>query len=104
MLQAPADLFVERYLHFLGRKTSLRLVSDILDSNRNWKNKYFFVEGTDWVCRPEEWDSKLDGFDNTWGIARESGVSFVFIFTILNAFVMHLTSPFSVFNPSSSTK
>ena len=104
MLQAPADLFVERYLHFLGRKTSLRLVSDILDSNRNWKNKYFFVEGTDWVCRPEEWDSKLDGFDNTWGIARESGVSSVFIFTILNAFVMHLTSPFSVFNLSSSTK
>ena len=90
--------------HFLGRKMSLRLVSDILDSNRNWKNKYFFVEGTDWVCKPEEWDSMLDGFDNTWGIAKESGVSSVFIFTILNAFVMHLTSPFFVFNPSSSTK
>ena len=56
------------------------------------------------MCRPEEWDSMLDGFDNTWGIARESGVSSVFIFTILNAFVMHLTSQFSVFNPSSSTK
>ena len=33
--------------HFLARKTSLRLVSDMLDSNRNWKNKYFFVQGMD---------------------------------------------------------
>lgn len=41
--------------HFLARKTSLRLVSDILDSNRNWKNKYFFVQGMDWVCRLEGW-------------------------------------------------
>ena len=28
--------------HFLERKTLLRLVSDIPDSNRNWKNQYFF--------------------------------------------------------------
>ena len=28
--------------NFLARKTLLRLVSDMLDSNRNWKNKFFF--------------------------------------------------------------
>ena len=29
--------------NFLARKPSFRLVLDMLDSNRNWKNKYFFV-------------------------------------------------------------
>ena len=33
--------------HFLERKMSLRLVSDMPDSNRNWKNIYFFVQGMD---------------------------------------------------------
>ena len=33
--------------HFLPRKTLLKLVSDMPDSNRNWKNRYFFVQGTD---------------------------------------------------------
>ena len=32
-------------------KMSLRLVFDMPDSNRNWKNRYFFIQGTDWVCR-----------------------------------------------------
>ena len=58
--------------HFLARKSSLRLVSDMPDSNRNWKNRYCFVKGTEWVCRPEEWDSMPDGFDNTWGIVKKS--------------------------------
>lgn len=62
----------------------LRLMSNMPDLNRNWKNKYFFIEGTDWVCRPEEWDSMLNGFDNTWGIVRESGVLFIFILTTLS--------------------
>ena len=40
--------------HFTIREKDLKLVSDMLDSNRNWKSRYFFVEGTDWVCRQEE--------------------------------------------------
>ena len=36
--------------HFLARKMSLRLVSDMLDSYRNWKNRYFFVQGNGIVC------------------------------------------------------
>ena len=32
--------------HFLAKKTSLRLVSEMPDSNRNWKNRYFFAQGT----------------------------------------------------------
>ena len=33
--------------HFNAREKGLRLVSDMPDSNRNWKSRYFFVEGTD---------------------------------------------------------
>ena len=73
--------------HFLARKTSLRLVSDMLDLNRNQKNIYFFVQGTAQVCRPEEWDSMPDEFNNTWGIVRESGVSFVFFISTSSASV-----------------
>ena len=60
--------------HFAARKKVLRLVSDMLNSNRNWKSKYFFVKGTDWVCRPEEWDTMPYDFDNTWGIIKDSGL------------------------------
>ena len=51
--------------HFLARKMLLRLVSYMPNSNRNWKNRYFFVQGTNWVCRQEEWDSMPDGINNT---------------------------------------
>ena len=60
--------------HFAARKKALRLVSDMLDFNRNWKGRYFFVKGTDWVCRPGEWDTMSHGFDNTWGIVKDLGL------------------------------
>ena len=50
------------------------------NSNRNWKNRYFFVQGVDWVCKPEEWDSMPDEFDNTWGVLNESGESAASVF------------------------
>ena len=60
--------------HFSIREKDLKLVSDMPDSNRNWKSRYFFVEGTDWVCREEEWAIMPHGyFDNTWAFVRESG-------------------------------
>ena len=44
------------------------------DSNRNWKSRFFFVEGMDWVCHGEEWATMPRGyFDNTWAFVRESG-------------------------------
>ena len=33
--------------HFNAREKGLRLVSDMPDSNRNWRSRYFFVKGTD---------------------------------------------------------
>ena len=51
--------------HFSVREKDLKLVSDMPDSNRNWKSRFFFVEGTDWVCREEEWATMPHGyFDN----------------------------------------
>ena len=60
--------------HFDVRLKDLKLVSDMPDSNRNCKSIFFFfVEGTDWVCREEEWTTMPRGyFDNTWAFVRES--------------------------------
>ena len=43
--------------HFLARKSLLKLVSNMSNSNRNQKNRYFFIQGMEWVCRPKEWTS-----------------------------------------------
>ena len=60
--------------HFAVRDKDLKLVSDMPDSNRNWKSRFFFVKGTDWVCREEEWATMPHGyFDNTWAYVKESG-------------------------------
>ena len=48
--------------HFAVRERDLRLVFDMPDSNRNWKRRYFFVRGTDWVCRYEEWETMPHGY------------------------------------------
>ena len=72
--------------HFAVREKELKLVSDMLDSNRKWKGRYLFVEGTNWVCRQEEWESMPNGFfDNTWAYVRNSSWSrrlsyFVYLF------------------------
>ena len=49
-------------------------MSNMPDSNRNWKGRYFFVQETDWVCRREEWVMMPHGFDNTWGIVKDSSL------------------------------
>ena len=64
----------KRTYHFSVREKDLKLVFDMPDSNRNWKSRYFFVEGTNWVCREEEWVMMPHSyFDNTWAFVRESG-------------------------------
>ena len=61
--------------HFAAWNKSLRLVLDMPDSNRNWKGRYFFVHGTDWVCHLEEQVTKPYGFDNTQGIVMDSSLA-----------------------------
>ena len=72
--------------HFIARKNALRLVLDMPDSNKNWKGKYFFVKGTNWVCHSEEWDIMPHGFDNTWDIVKDLGFApstFAFTFSFI---------------------
>ena len=92
MLPSSTHNLVVRDLPLYCQKKSLRLVSDMPDSNRNWKGKYFFIKGTDWVCRPEEWDTMPNGFDNTWGIIKDSGLILSMFSLLLSTFSSVLMS------------
>ena len=39
---------------FMPRSLLLRLVCDIPDSKRNWKSRYFFIQGDNWMCHPSD--------------------------------------------------
>lgn len=68
----PSEIFQSRGLYsFLPRKTILRLVFDTPDSNKNWRSRYFFMQGDNWICRPDDQEFML--VDKTWGIVPPSG-------------------------------
>ena len=35
---------------FVPRKSVLKVIFETLDSNRDWKSRYFFLEGDGWMC------------------------------------------------------
>ena len=37
---------------FVPRSLLLKVIFEIPDSNRDWKSRYFFLEGDEWICRP----------------------------------------------------
>ena len=91
LLQTPS--FKGTY-HFTIREKVLRLVYDMPDSNRNWKGRYFFVKGTDWVYRQEEWEMMPHGyFDNTWAFVRDSGQSRKLLFLCFIVMLLTLSIP-----------
>ena len=51
---------------FVPRSLLLRLMYETLNSNRNWKSRYFFLEGDKWMCRLA--DHEYMPVDTTWGI------------------------------------
>ena len=51
-------------------------MTDVPDYNRDWKDRYFFVQGTDWVCGLEEQVDVVE-FDNTWGVLDTTSESSV---------------------------
>ena len=57
---------------FMPRSPLLRLVCETPDSNRDWKSRYFFMEGDEWMCRPG--DNDFMPIDTTWGILPPSGM------------------------------
>ena len=58
--------------NFTPRGLLLRLICENLDSNRDWKSRYFFFEGDKWMCHPS--DIKFMPVDKTWRIMPPSGM------------------------------
>ena len=56
---------------FVPKSPLLRLVCETPDSNRNWKSRYFFMEGDEWMCRPD--DNEFMPVNTTWGILPPFG-------------------------------
>ena len=57
---------------FVPRKSVLKVIYETSDSNRDWKSRYFFLEGDGWMCHPGETD--FMPVDRTWGILDPSGI------------------------------
>ena len=67
----PSEIVQSRGMYSsLPRKLSLRLVYETLDLNKNWKSRYFFLQGDDWMCHLE--DQEYMPVDKTWGIMPPS--------------------------------
>ena len=58
--------------NFMPRSPLLRLICENLDSNRDWKSCYFFLEVDEWMCHPG--DNESIPVDKTWGIMPPSGM------------------------------
>ena len=39
---------------FVPRKSVLKVIYKTQDSNRDWKSRYFYLEGDGWMCHPGE--------------------------------------------------
>ena len=70
---------------FAPRKSVLKVIYETPDSNRDWKSRYFFLEGDSWMCRPGETD--FMPVDKTWGILDPSGISISVVFVNVNYFL-----------------
>ena len=57
---------------FVPRKFILKVIYETPDSNRDWKSRYFFLEGDGWMCYLGETDYMP--VDKTWGILDLSGI------------------------------
>ena len=55
---------------FASRSPLLKVIFETLDSNRDWKSRYFFLEGEKWMNRPGEME--YIPVDMTWGVLHSS--------------------------------
>ena len=96
MLDGARSLTVREFLHcyrldeidkskgmysFVPRKSILKVIYETPDSNHDWKSRYFFLEGDDWMCHPGETDYML--VDKTWGILDMSGIYIRYVIYVL---------------------
>ena len=57
---------------FVPRKSILKVIYETPDSNRDWKSRYFLLEGDGWMCHSGETD--FMPVDKTWGILDQFGI------------------------------
>ena len=57
---------------FILRSLLLKVIFETPDSNRDWKSRYFFLKGDEWMCRPG--DMEYMPVDTTWGILPPSSM------------------------------
>ena len=57
---------------FVPRSPLLKVIFETPDANKNWKSRYFFLEGDKWMCRPG--DMEHMPVDMTWDILHPSGM------------------------------
>ena len=43
---------------FASRSSLLKVIFETPDSNRDWKSRYFFLEGDEWIRLGRPWRSK----------------------------------------------
>ena len=55
---------------FASRSPLLKVIFETPDSNRDWRSRYFFLEGDEWMCHPG--DTEYKPVDMTWGILPPS--------------------------------
>ena len=69
----PAEITQSKCMYnFAPRGLLLRLICENPNSNRDWKNCYFFFEGDEWMCHPG--DIEFMHVDKTWGIMPPLGM------------------------------
>ena len=55
---------------FASRSPLLKIIFETPDSNRDWKSRYFFLEGDKWMNRLGE--TEYMPVDTTWGVINQS--------------------------------
>ncbi|XP_030968662.1 uncharacterized protein LOC115989139 [Quercus lobata] len=67
----PDEIDRSRGLYrFASRSPLLKVIFETPDSNRDWKSRYFFLEGDRWMNRPGE--TEYMPVDTTWGIINQA--------------------------------
>ena len=87
MTNGARSLIVREFLHcyhpdeidklrgmysFVPKSLLLKVIYETPDSHRDWKSRYFFLEGDDWMCCLG--DTEHMPVDTTWGILHLSSM------------------------------
>ena len=57
---------------FVPKSPLLKVIFETPNSNKDWKSRYFFLKGDEWMCRPG--DTEHMPVDTTWGILHPSSM------------------------------